>query len=89
MRIFFFKSKNLASSREPILMSRHVSWDKCLITPLVECITSLEKHSRLSVSKTKSYHVWALGRLSVLASIKWIVKSLGPAEPVEPYKDTF
>ncbi len=82
MRIFF-KSKNLASSREPILTSRLVSWDKCLVTPLVECITSLEKHS------TQTYHVWALGRLSVLASIKWIVKSLGPAEPVEPYKDTF
>lgn len=35
------------------------------------------------------HHVWALGRLSVLASIKWMVKSLGPAEPVEPYTDTF
>lgn len=35
------------------------------------------------------HHVWALGRLSVLASIKWMVKSLGPAEPVEPYTHTF
>lgn len=46
-------------------------------------------------SKTKRplcvcpYHVCALGRLSVLASIRWMVKSLGPAEPVEPYKHTF
>lgn len=36
-----------------------------------------------------SYHVWALGKFSVLASIKWMVKSLGPAEPVEPYTHTF
>lgn len=32
------------------------------------------------------YQVWALGRLSVLASIRWMVKSRGPAAPVEPYE---
>lgn len=31
-----------------------------------------------------SYQVWAFGRLSVFASIKWMVNSLGPAAPVEP-----
>lgn len=30
-----------------------------------------------------------MGRLSVLASIRWMVKSRGPAAPVEPYKTTF
>lgn len=30
------------------------------------------------------YHVWAFGRLSVDASIRWIVNNLGPAAPVEP-----
>lgn len=36
-----------------------------------------------------SYQVWAFGRLSVFASIKWMVNSLGPAAPVEPYRQTF
>ena len=35
------------------------------------------------------YQVWAFGRLSVLASIRWMVKSRGPAAPVEPYETTF
>lgn len=34
------------------------------------------------------YQVWAFGRLSVFASIRWMVNSRGPAAPVEPYKTT-
>ncbi len=36
------KSKNLVSSRsrEPSLVSRLVSWDKCLVTPLVNTVTN-------------------------------------------------
>lgn len=30
-----------------------------------------------------TYQVWALGRLLVQASIWWMVKSRGPAAPVE------
>lgn len=34
------------------------------------------------------YQVWALGRLLVLASIWWMVKSRGPAAPEQTYRRT-
>ncbi len=43
------KSKNLVSSRsrEPSLVSRLVSWDKCLVTPLVFTIITTFKFAFL------------------------------------------
>ena len=38
----------------------------------------------ITVKKMHAYQVCAFGKLSVLVSTKWIVKSLGPAAPVEP-----
>lgn len=47
-------------------------------------LTSLNQDKGGGSRVFPSYQVWAFGRLSVFASIKWMVNSLGPAAPVEP-----
>ncbi len=70
LHFVFKKSKNLVSSRsrESDLVSRPVSWDKCLVTPLVntyfwyfDCKIPLPPwglHFHMQMSHTESLHIF-------------------------------